>query len=53
MERFERSYIEEVNAWVTSIISGVVNKDLATVEDALAANEACQMGVNSIQAAAK
>ena len=51
MTRFERSYIEEVNAWVNSINSGVVNKDLATVDDALAANEACQLGVNSIQAA--
>ncbi len=51
MARFERSYIEEVNAWVISINSGVVNKDLATVDDALAANEACQLGVNSIQAA--
>ncbi|HEY9275774.1 MAG TPA: Gfo/Idh/MocA family oxidoreductase, partial [Candidatus Nanopelagicaceae bacterium] len=51
MARFERSYIEEVNAWVNSINSGVVNKDLATVDDALAANEACQLGVNSIQAA--
>lgn len=51
MARFERSYIEEVNAWVNSVNSGVVNKDLATVDDALAANEACQLGVNSIQAA--
>jgi myo-inositol 2-dehydrogenase/D-chiro-inositol 1-dehydrogenase len=53
MERFERSYIEEVNAWVNAINSGVVNKDLATVDDALAANEACQLGVDSIQAAFK
>jgi myo-inositol 2-dehydrogenase/D-chiro-inositol 1-dehydrogenase len=53
MTRFERSYIEEVKAWVNSINSGVVNKDLATVDDALAANEACQLGANSIQVASR
>ena len=48
MSRFERSYIEELRAWTKAIISGVPNSDLATVDDALAANEACQLGIASI-----
>lgn len=48
MSRFEASYIEELRAWTTSVISGVPNEDLATVDDALAANEACQLGLDSI-----
>ena len=48
MSRFEVSYIEEVKAWVDAINSGISNPDLATVADALAANEACQLGVDSI-----
>ena len=48
MSRFELSYIEELKAWVNSIESGKMNPDLATVKDALAANEACQLGVASI-----
>ena len=48
MERFERSYIEELRAWVTALETGVPNQDLADVDDALAANEACQLGVASI-----
>ncbi len=48
MSRFEKSYIEELKAWVNSVESGVMNSDLATVKDALAANEACQLGVASI-----
>lgn len=48
MSRFEASYIEELRAWTTAIISGVPNEDLATVDDALAANEACQLGLDSI-----
>jgi predicted dehydrogenase len=48
MDRFERSYIEEVKAWVQSIDSGEIHPDLATVIDALAANEACQLGIDSI-----
>ena len=51
MARFELAYIEEIKAWVNSINARVVNKDLATTDDALAANEACELGVNSIQAA--
>ena len=49
MVRFERSYIEEVNTWVKSIVTGDIHPDLATVSDALAANEACQLGVTSIR----
>ena len=48
MSRFETSYIEEVRAWVKSLTSGIQNEDLASVDDALAANEACQLGVASI-----
>ena len=49
MSRFEVSYIEEVKGWVGAINSGKSNPDLATVADALAANEACQLGVDSIR----
>ena len=48
MPRFEQSYIEELRAWVAAVETGVVNKDLATVDDALAANEVCALGVASI-----
>lgn len=46
--RFKTSYIEELRAWINSIESGVIDKDLATVADALAANEVCALGVASI-----
>jgi myo-inositol 2-dehydrogenase / D-chiro-inositol 1-dehydrogenase len=46
--RFRQSYIEELRAWVKSVISGVPNEDLADVDDALAANEVCAIGVASI-----
>lgn len=49
MTRFEPSYIEELRAWIKEISSGVVNSDLATVEDALIANEICAMGLASIK----
>lgn len=49
MTRFEPSYIEELKAWVKEISSGVINPDLATVEDALIANEICAMGLSSIK----
>ena len=49
MTRFEPSYIEELKAWVKEISSGVINPDLATVEDALIANEICAMGLASIK----
>ena len=48
MPRFETSYIEELRAWISSIESGTTNSDLATVDDALAANEVCALGVASI-----
>lgn len=47
--RFKTAYVEELRAWVETIASGKPNADLATVEDALAANEACQLGVESIR----
>jgi myo-inositol 2-dehydrogenase/D-chiro-inositol 1-dehydrogenase len=46
--RFTASYIEELRAWVNSIESGFPNPDLANVDDALAANEVCALGVASI-----
>jgi predicted dehydrogenase len=46
--RFKTSYIEELRAWINSIESGVIDKNLATVADALAANEVCALGVASI-----
>lgn len=46
--RFTLSYIEELKAWINSIESGVPNPDLANVDDALAANEVCALGVQSI-----
>ena len=48
MARFEASYIEELKAWIGELSSGVVNPDLATVEDALIANDICAMGLASI-----
>lgn len=47
MSRFEKSYIEELRAWVESVTSEVNHPDLADVNDALAANEACQLGIES------
>jgi len=47
MTRFEPSYIEELKAWVEEVKSGVINTDLATVEDALIANEVCALGIAS------
>ena len=49
MARFEASYIEELKAWIGELSSGVANPDLATVEDALIANEICAMGIASIK----
>jgi myo-inositol 2-dehydrogenase/D-chiro-inositol 1-dehydrogenase len=48
MTRFEPSYIEELKAWVEEVKTGVINTDLATVEDALVANEVCALGIASI-----
>lgn len=46
--RFKDSYIQELRAWVQAISTGVINTDLATVDDALAANEVCALGIASI-----
>lgn len=48
MTRFEPSYIEELKAWVEEVKTGVINTDLATVADALIANEVCALGIASI-----
>ncbi len=48
MKKFERSYINELRAWVKEIETGVVNPDLATHKDALTANESAAMGAASI-----
>jgi myo-inositol 2-dehydrogenase/D-chiro-inositol 1-dehydrogenase len=50
MARFEKSYIEELKAWIQELSSGEINSDLATVEDALIANEICALGLDSINA---
>ncbi len=47
--RFKSAYIDELRAWVETISNGIPNGDLATVEDALAANEVCELGVASIR----
>ncbi len=49
MVRFEPSYIEELKAWIEEVKTGVLNSDLATVEDALIANEVCALGIASIK----
>lgn len=49
MVRFEPSYIEELKAWIEEVKTGVSNPDLATVEDALIANEVCALGISSIK----
>lgn len=46
--KFTPAYIGELQAWVDGIASGTPNADLATVEDALAAAEACEMGVAAL-----
>lgn len=49
MVRFESSYIEELKAWIEEVETGVLNSDLATVDDALIANEVCALGIASIK----
>ena len=46
--RFEDAYIEELKAWIATMTTGVNNPNLATAADGLAAAEACQMGVASL-----
>jgi len=48
MVRFEPSYIEELKAWIQEVKTGTLNPDLATVEDALIANEVCALGLASL-----
>jgi myo-inositol 2-dehydrogenase/D-chiro-inositol 1-dehydrogenase len=46
--KFTAAYIGELRAWVEGVASGNGHKDLATVEDALAAAEACEMGTAAL-----
>jgi len=46
--RFKDAYVAELRAWVDSVISGNKHPDLATVEDALKATEACFLALNSL-----
>lgn len=46
--RFKDAYIAELNAWVDSVISGSFHPDLANVDDALKATEACFLGLGSL-----
>ena len=46
--RFTDAYIGELRAWVASIKDGVVNPNLATVDDGIAASIACEKGIASL-----
>lgn len=48
MFRFEAAYINELKAWIGALKTSVPNSDLASADDALAANEACALGIASI-----
>ena len=48
MPRFTDAYINELKAWILGIQTGLNNPDLASAEDALAANRACALGIASI-----
>ena len=50
--RFADAYIGELEAWTNSVRTGLNHPDLATVDDAIAASEACAMGVTSMALAA-
>lgn len=47
--RFSAAYIGELNAWTESVRSGIPHPDLATVDDAVAASNACAMGIAGIR----
>lgn len=47
--RFKDAYIAELKAWTESVRSGTSHKDLAKVEDALAATQACFLALDSIK----
>ncbi len=46
--RFKQAYIDELRAWVASIKSGVLDSNLATPNDGLAASIACEIGIASL-----
>ncbi len=46
--RFTDAYIGELRAWVASIKDGVVNPNLATVDDGIAASIACEKGIAAL-----
>jgi myo-inositol 2-dehydrogenase/D-chiro-inositol 1-dehydrogenase len=46
--RFKDAYIAELKAWVSSVQTGEIHPDLADVEDALAATEACFLALKSL-----
>lgn len=47
--RFTEAYIGELRAWITSIKDGIVNPNLATVDDGIAASIACEKGITSLK----
>lgn len=46
--KFTQAYIGELKAWVEGIKLGSPHPDLATVDDGLAATEACEMGLAAL-----
>jgi myo-inositol 2-dehydrogenase / D-chiro-inositol 1-dehydrogenase len=46
--RFTEAYIGELRAWVASVKDGVINPNLATVDDGIAASIACEKGIASL-----
>jgi myo-inositol 2-dehydrogenase/D-chiro-inositol 1-dehydrogenase len=48
MNKFENAYIAELNAWVKQTITGDINADLASHEDALRAQLVSDMAIKSI-----
>jgi len=46
--RFKDAYVAELRAWVESVLTNQPHPDLATVEDALKATEACFLALKSL-----
>jgi myo-inositol 2-dehydrogenase/D-chiro-inositol 1-dehydrogenase len=46
--RFKEAYVAELHAWVESVLTYLPHADLATVEDALKATEACFLALESL-----
>jgi len=46
--RFKDAYIAELRAWTNSVMTGDFHPDLATVDDALKASEACFLALKSL-----